>query len=75
LPDASLANVRLRETAPGLFRIEHDPGRHDDRAVSLALVANWLAERGLPSGRARFGGVRTMGNRRIESPYLQGLVV
>lgn len=26
-----LANVRLRETLPGLLRVDHDPGRHDDR--------------------------------------------
>jgi hypothetical protein len=38
-------------------------GRYDDRAVSLALARNWLAERRLPSGRMRFGGVRTPGNR------------
>jgi hypothetical protein len=38
-------NVRLRETAPGVFRIDHDPDRHDDRVISLALVAHRLAER------------------------------
>jgi phage terminase large subunit-like protein len=32
-----LANVRLRETAPGVFRMDHDAGRHDDRAIALAL--------------------------------------
>jgi phage terminase large subunit-like protein len=38
-----LANVRLRETAPGVLRIDHDPGRHDDRAIALALAATALA--------------------------------
>lgn len=37
-----LANVRLRETSPGVFRLDHDPGRHDDRAVALALAATHL---------------------------------
>lgn len=37
-----LAHVRLRETAPGAFRLDHDPGRHDDRAVALALAASAL---------------------------------
>ena len=37
-----LAHVRLRETAPGVFRLDHDPGRHDDRAISLALAATHL---------------------------------
>ena len=37
-----LANVRLRETSPGVVRMDHDPGRHDDRAVALALAATEL---------------------------------
>lgn len=40
-----LANVRLKETAPGLVRVEHDPGRHDDRAVALGFAATALVER------------------------------
>lgn len=32
-----LRNVRLRETSPGVYRMDHDSGRHDDRAVALAL--------------------------------------
>ena len=41
-----LANVRLRESGPGIFRMDHDPGRHDDRAIALALAAHRLVERG-----------------------------
>lgn len=37
-----LANVRLRESSPGVLRMDHDPGRHDDRAIALALAAHWL---------------------------------
>jgi phage terminase large subunit-like protein len=37
-----LANVRLRETSPGVLRIDHDPGRHDDRVIALALAATAL---------------------------------
>ncbi|MDQ3641056.1 MAG: terminase large subunit [Actinomycetota bacterium] len=39
-----LENVRLRETSPGVVRMDHDAGRHDDRAVALALAANHLLE-------------------------------
>lgn len=39
-----LANVRLRESSPGVYRLDHDPDKHDDRAVSLALAAWWLLE-------------------------------
>jgi len=41
-----LANVRIRETSPGVFRMDHDADRHDDRAISLALAANELLESG-----------------------------
>jgi hypothetical protein len=40
-----LANVRLRETSPGVLRMDHDSGRHDDRAVALALACHRLVER------------------------------
>lgn len=40
-----LRNIRLRETSPGVFRIDHDRNRHDDRAVALALAASYLLER------------------------------
>ena len=37
-----LANVRLLETSPGVYRLDHDEGRHDDRAVALGLAAFYL---------------------------------
>lgn len=37
-----LVNVRLRETSPGVFRLDHDRGKHDDRAIALALAAHHL---------------------------------
>jgi hypothetical protein len=40
-----LANLRLRETSPGVLRIDHNPDKHDDRAIALALAANKLVER------------------------------
>lgn len=48
-----LANVRLRETSPGVFRLDHDAGKHDDRAVALGLAALALTEKP-PAGR---GGI------------------
>jgi phage terminase large subunit-like protein len=41
-----LRNVRLRESGPGVLRLDHDSGRHDDRAVALALAVHRLIERG-----------------------------
>ncbi|MGJ3507949.1 hypothetical protein [Enemella sp. A6] len=46
-----LANVRLRETTPGVFRLDHDSGHHDDRAVSLGLAALALIERATGGAR------------------------
>ena len=40
-----LVNVRLRETSPNVYRLDHDPDRHDDRAVSLAMAILQLATR------------------------------
>lgn len=40
-----LANVRLRETSPNVYRLDHDTGRHDDRATALALAAQRLYAR------------------------------
>ncbi len=53
-----LSNVRLVETGPGLLRLNHDPGRHDDRAIALALAALPVVQAGaeralrlVPGGR------------------------
>jgi hypothetical protein len=31
------------QTSPGVLRLDHDPDRHDDRAVAVALAAHELA--------------------------------
>jgi hypothetical protein len=47
-PDAELIgelrSVRLRETTPGVVRLDHDPDKHDDRAIALALCAHYLLQ-------------------------------
>ena len=44
-----LANLRLLESSPGSYRIDHDPDKPDDRAISLALAAqHLLANAGKP---------------------------
>jgi hypothetical protein len=55
-----LANVRLRETSPGVLRMDHDPDRHDDRAVALALACHWLLENApRRGGRMHFRGAQS----------------
>jgi hypothetical protein len=39
-----LEHVRLRESSPGVFRLDHDAGRHDDRAVALGLAVTALLQ-------------------------------
>lgn len=46
-----LANIRLETTLPGLVRMQHDSGRHDDRAVALGFAATALVERPGSLGR------------------------
>jgi hypothetical protein len=40
-----LTHVRLRESSPGVYRLDHDSGRHDDRAIALGLAAAHLLDR------------------------------
>lgn len=39
-----LATVKLVERAPGVYRLDHEAGRHDDRAIALALAATAVAD-------------------------------
>jgi hypothetical protein len=45
-----LSHVQLRETSPGVLRMNHSAGRHDDRAISLALAAQQLISHGPGQG-------------------------
>ncbi len=65
-----LVNVRLRETSPGVLRMDHDYGRHDDRAVALALAANRLLGAPTVTQPARFG--RSGGAEAWLPPDLRG---
>jgi phage terminase large subunit-like protein len=42
---AELGTVRLRETAPGVVRLDHDSGQHDDQAVALGIAVSVLLDR------------------------------
>jgi hypothetical protein len=47
LPDdqdlrAELGRVRLRETSPGVVRLDHDSGEHDDQAVAVGIAVSVL---------------------------------
>jgi phage terminase large subunit-like protein len=60
-----LASVRLRETAPGVYRLDHDYGRHDDRAIAVALCAEALLSmppsrrlRGYTAADVQIDGIR-----------------
>ena len=64
-----LAAVKLRETSPGCYRIDHDRAAHDDRAISLALVAHQLLEHSTPR-RARVRS--TAGHNVAERPSFIG---
>jgi phage terminase large subunit-like protein len=44
-----LLNVRLRETTPGVLRLDHDRDRHDDMAVAVALAAQHLTASHAPA--------------------------
>jgi phage terminase large subunit-like protein len=63
-----LLAVRLREPSPGRFRIDHDPDKHDDRAIALALAATFALERTVRPGP------RLPRQERVDTPMVtQGL--
>lgn len=47
-----LLNVRLRESTPGTYRLDHDAKRHDDQAVAIGMAV--LIHIGKPAGTAAF---------------------
>jgi phage terminase large subunit-like protein len=61
-----LANVRLRETSPGVLRMDHDPDKHDDRAITLAMAAHDLLNNAPSSlvGQYRYRDRRLTSGRR-----------
>jgi len=50
----------IDRTTPGVYRMDHDPDRHDDRAIELALAATHLLERPT-KGSMRFMGMAGRG--------------
>jgi hypothetical protein len=48
-----LSRVRLRETSPGVLRLEQDADAYKDRAVTLALAATWLLDHPTSTGSVR----------------------
>jgi hypothetical protein len=40
-----LVNLRVREAAPGVLRLDHDAQHHDDRAIAIGLAAQQLLNR------------------------------
>jgi phage terminase large subunit-like protein len=45
-----LARVRIRETSPNVFRLDHDRGGHNDRAIAIALAGTRLLEQAASPG-------------------------
>lgn len=55
-----LANVRILEPSPGMLRIDHDAGKHDDRVIALALAAHHLLQ-APPPAHATWGRMKIAG--------------
>ena len=45
-----LARVRLKEPSPNTYRLDHDRGEHDGRAIAIALAAEHLLARAASPG-------------------------
>ncbi len=60
-----LQHVRLRESSPGVFRMDHDAGRHDDHVVALALAVTVLLQDPASRRLLQAGGGRRRRRHRI----------
>ncbi len=65
LPDdpallTELGRVRLRETSPGVVRMDHVAGQHDDQAIATALACQGLVTQPTRAGVAVSTGHRLM---------------
>jgi phage terminase large subunit-like protein len=49
-----LVNVRLRQTSPNVYRLDHDPDRHDDRAIAMSLAVLDLTTQPASAGEVVF---------------------
>ena len=77
-----LVNVRLRETSPNVYRLDHDPDRHDDRAIALALAILSLTTTPAPGGMVMYSDeewarikliqARTLGTIPKVRPFVGG---
>ena len=56
-----LLNVRLRESSPGTYRIDHDSDAHDDRVIALALCVERLLSRPVSRGTSHIARGRIPG--------------
>jgi hypothetical protein len=79
LPDDSdlldeLRNVRLRESSPGVYRIDHDRDRHDDRVIALALAASWLIEHARNRPARTYSSFKLPGARLVSDRELEELL-
>lgn len=68
-----LSNVRLVETSPGVIRMDHDAGRHDDRAIALALAAQSLLARSHQEFRVIFDGYSDWRSGSAKEAWVEGL--
>ncbi len=65
-----LSNVRLRETSPGVYRLDHDQGRHDDRAIALGLACFYLTRK-REKTRVKLGDALGTANAPFFKPRVQ----
>lgn len=68
-------NVRIVERGPGLYRVDHDPDKHDDRVVAIGMCATELIQTtvgGLESYLAqlrRDQGARSTRDQALFNPH------
>lgn len=64
-----LLGVRLRESSPGVYRLDHVSGQHDDRAIALALGVEYLAAKPNPAPASMAGAVLMSQTNLLEDAF------
>ena len=61
-----LLHIQLREKQPGVWRLDHQPGRHDDMAITVAMATWWHNQQ--PEPWTRHPSASTAAATRASSP-------
>ncbi len=58
-----LANVTIRQSSPGVWRLDHPRNGHDDQAIAIALAMSGLLKQPSVGSQTKMNDLRLVGRR------------